>query len=118
MNKKGVDSSRSEVLKEESKEEVQKESKEKESTRKRKLGDLTCSVYQLVMNRFQDEILEGFDRVLWGDLMVMLNPDDENEIWNSQLDWNISLKNRIDSTMVLELIKFIKKILAELEPEE
>ncbi|GKG16640.1 hypothetical protein Tco_0361597, partial [Tanacetum coccineum] len=78
MNDKGVDSSKSEVLKEESKEEVQKESKEEESTRKRKLEDLNA-VYQLVMDRFQDEIPEGFDRVLWGDLMVIFNPDDENE---------------------------------------
>ncbi|GJZ39517.1 putative ribonuclease H-like domain-containing protein, partial [Tanacetum coccineum] len=38
MNEKGVDSSKSEVLKEESKEEVHEESKEEESTRKRKLG--------------------------------------------------------------------------------
>ncbi|GJZ21162.1 hypothetical protein Tco_0558201 [Tanacetum coccineum] len=192
MNEKGVDLSKSEVIKEESKEEVQKESKEEESTRKRKLGtrkkmksrkrryiqntseddsdkendelrlhltiapdeekevdfeildrkypikewkteclgtkpqtdqaehieeinqnvvirsngqkryfstlmrvlsifdreDLNA-VYQLVMDRFQDEIPEGFDRVLWGDLMVMFNPDDENEFWNAQQDWNI-----------------------------
>ncbi|GKC15642.1 hypothetical protein Tco_1012424, partial [Tanacetum coccineum] len=39
--------------------------------------------------RFQDEIPEGFDRVLWGDLMVMLNPNDENDFWNAQQDWNI-----------------------------
>ncbi|GJT08831.1 ribonuclease H-like domain-containing protein [Tanacetum coccineum] len=38
MNEKGVDSSKSEVIKEESKEEIQKESKEEKSTRKRKLG--------------------------------------------------------------------------------
>ncbi|GJV78740.1 hypothetical protein Tco_1514610, partial [Tanacetum coccineum] len=192
MNEKGVDSSKSEVLKEESKEEVKEESKEEESKRKRKLGtrkkmksrkrryiqntseddsekendelrlhltiapdeekevdyeildrkypikewkteclgtkpqtdqaehfeeinqnvvirsngqkryfstlmrvlsifdreDLNA-VYQLVMDRFQDEIPEGFDRVLWGDLMVMFNPDDENEFWNAQQDWNI-----------------------------
>ncbi|GJU89940.1 putative ribonuclease H-like domain-containing protein, partial [Tanacetum coccineum] len=119
------------------------------------------AVYQLVMDRFQDEIPEGFDRVLWGDLMVMFNPDDENEFWNSQQDWNIvswklhgssgvhtlvtetglvihmlvekkyplrkkvlmqmlklKLESEEDSTMALELIRFIKKILAELEPEE
>ncbi|GKB04565.1 hypothetical protein Tco_0832708 [Tanacetum coccineum] len=264
MNEKGVDSSKSEVLKEESKEEVHEESKEEESTRKRKLGtrkkmksrkrryiqntseddsekendelrlhltiapdeekevdyeildrkypikewkteclgtkpqtdqaehfeeinqnvvirsngqkryfstlmrvlsifdreDLNA-VYQLVMDRYQDEIPEGFDRVLWGDLMVMFNPDDENEFWNSQQDWNIvswklhgssgvhtlvtetglvihmlvekkyplrkevlmqmlklKLESEEDSTMALELIRFIKKLLAELEPEE
>ncbi|GKF95115.1 hypothetical protein Tco_0287850, partial [Tanacetum coccineum] len=38
MNEKGVDSSKSEVLKEESKEEVQEESKEEESKKKRKLS--------------------------------------------------------------------------------
>ncbi|GKE00983.1 hypothetical protein Tco_1388966 [Tanacetum coccineum] len=187
MNEKGVDLSKSEVIKEESKEEVQEESKEEESTRKRKLGTrkkmksrkrryiqntseddsdkendelrlhLTIApdeekevdyeildrkypikewkteclgtkpqtdqaehieeinqnvvirsngqkryfstlmrvlsifdredlndVYQLVMDRFQDEIPEGFDRVLWGDLMIMFNPDYENEFWNAQ----------------------------------
>ncbi|GJX54416.1 hypothetical protein Tco_0282785 [Tanacetum coccineum] len=46
-------------------------------------------VYQLVMDRYQDEIPEGFDRVLWGDLMIMFNPDDEDKFWNSQQDWNI-----------------------------
>ncbi|GJT46714.1 hypothetical protein Tco_0955429 [Tanacetum coccineum] len=84
------------------------------------------AVYQLVMDRFQDEIPKGFDRVLWGDLMVMFNPDDENEFWNSQQDWNIvgfgrylgSSESEEDSTMALELIMFIKKILAELEPED
>ncbi|GKB37782.1 reverse transcriptase domain-containing protein [Tanacetum coccineum] len=114
------------------------------------------AVYQLVMDRFQDEIPEGFDRVLWGDLMVMFNPDDENEFWNAQQDWNIvswklhgssgvhtlvtetglvihmlvekkyplrkevlmqmlklKLESEEDSTMALELIRFIKKLLAE-----
>ncbi|GKA71800.1 hypothetical protein Tco_0777939 [Tanacetum coccineum] len=259
MNEKGVDSSKSEVIKEENKEEAKEENKEEESTRKRKLGtrkkmksrkrrfiqntseddsekendelrlhltiapdeekevdyeildrkypikewkteclgtkpqadkaehleeinqnvvirsngqkryfstlmrvlsifdreDLNA-VYQLVMDRYQDEIPEGFDRVLWGDLMVMFNPDDENEFWNSQQDWNIvswklhsssgvhtlvteiglvihmlvekkyplrkkvlvqmlklKLESEEDSTMALELIKFVKKLLAE-----
>ncbi|GJS57798.1 hypothetical protein Tco_0652582 [Tanacetum coccineum] len=119
------------------------------------------AVYQLVMDRYQDEIPEGFDRVLWGDLMVMFNPDDEDEFWNSQLDWiivswkldsssgvhtlvtetglvihmlvekkyplrkevlmkmlNLKLESEEDSTMALELIKFVKKLLAELEPED
>ncbi|GJT72452.1 hypothetical protein Tco_1031738 [Tanacetum coccineum] len=47
------------------------------------------AVYQLVMDRYQDEIPEGFDRVLWGDLMIMFNPSDEDEFWNSQQDWNV-----------------------------
>ncbi|GJR24994.1 hypothetical protein Tco_0973521 [Tanacetum coccineum] len=118
-------------------------------------------VYQLVMEKYQDEMPEGFDRVLWGDLMVMFNPDDENEFWNAQQDWKIMswklhgssgvhtlvtdtglvihmlvekkyplrkevlmqmLKLKLESeeknTMELELIKFIKNILVELESEE
>ncbi|GKC56007.1 hypothetical protein Tco_1083605 [Tanacetum coccineum] len=264
MNEKGVDSSKDQMVKEESKEEVKKESKEEESTRKRKLGtrkkmksrkrrfiqntseddsekendelrlhltiapdeekevdyeildrkypikewkteclgtkpqvdkaehleeinqnvvirsngqkryfstlmrvlsifdrDDLNAVYQLVMDRYQDEIPEGFDRVLWGDLMVMFNLDDEDEFWNSQQDWNIvswklhgssgvhtlmtdaglvihmlvekkyplrkkvllqmlklKLESEEDSTMALELIRFVKKLLAELEPED
>ncbi|GKD29109.1 hypothetical protein Tco_1239887, partial [Tanacetum coccineum] len=154
------DSSKSEVIKEESKEEVQEESKEEESTRKRKLGtrkkmksrkrrfiqntfdddsekendelrlyltialdveevnqnvmirsngqkryfstlmrvlsifdrDDLNAVYQLEMDRYQDEIPERFDRVLWGDLMIMFNPDDEDKFWNSQQDYNIAAK--------------------------
>ncbi|GJS07979.1 hypothetical protein Tco_0364775 [Tanacetum coccineum] len=119
------------------------------------------AVNQLVMDRYKDEIPEGFDRVLWGDLMVMFNPNDEDEFWNSQQDWNIvswklhgssgvhtlvtetglvihmlvekkyplrkkvlvqmlklKLESEEDSTIALELIRFIKKVLAELEPEE
>ncbi|GKF37674.1 hypothetical protein Tco_0114432, partial [Tanacetum coccineum] len=166
MNEKGVDLSKSEVIKEESKKEVQKEkclgSKPQtdqaehleeinlnvviRSNRQKRYFSTLMSVlsifdredlnamYQLVMDRFQDEIPEGFDRVLWGDLMV--NPDDENEFWNSHLDWIIVKKkyplrkevvmqmlklkkeSEEDSTMALELIRFIKKLLAELEPEE
>ncbi|GKA15918.1 putative reverse transcriptase domain-containing protein [Tanacetum coccineum] len=35
---------------------------------------------------YQEWIPEGFDRVLWGDLMIMFNPDDEDKFWNSQQD--------------------------------
>ncbi|GKA18972.1 hypothetical protein Tco_0698887, partial [Tanacetum coccineum] len=119
------------------------------------------AVYQLVMDRYQDEIPEGFDRVLWGDLMIMFNPSDEDEFWNSQQDWNVvswklhgssgvhtlmteaglvihmlvekkyplrkkvllqmlelKLESEEDSTMALELIRFVKKLIAELEPED
>ncbi|GKC03354.1 hypothetical protein Tco_0994964 [Tanacetum coccineum] len=236
MNEKGVDLSKSEVIKEESKEEVQEEDKDEESTRKRKLGtrkkdgtqdeekevdyeildrkypikewkteclgakpqtnqaehleeinlnvvirsngqkryfstlmtvlsifdreDLNA-VYQLVMEKYQDEMPEGFDRVLWGDLMVLFNPDDKDEFWSSQLDWiivswklhsssgihtlvtdtglvihmlvekkyplrkevlmqmlKLKLESEEENTMALELIKFVKKILAKLESEE
>ncbi|GJY34911.1 hypothetical protein Tco_0419380 [Tanacetum coccineum] len=86
------------------------------------------AVYKLVMDIYQDEIPEGFDRVLWGDLMIMFNPDDEDEFGTHSMIGilkevlmqmlKLKLESEEDSTMALELIRFIKKILAELEPEE
>ncbi|GJS07441.1 hypothetical protein Tco_0364237 [Tanacetum coccineum] len=118
-------------------------------------------VYQLVMDIYQDKIPKGFDRVRWGDLMIVFNPSDEDEFWNSQQDWNIlswklhgssgvhtlmtearlvihmlvekkyplrrkvllqmlelKLESEEDNTMALELIRFVKKLIAELEPED
>ncbi|GKA68768.1 hypothetical protein Tco_0768685 [Tanacetum coccineum] len=100
-------------------------------------------------------------RVLWGDLMIMFNPSDEDEFWNSQQDWNVvswklhgssgvhtlmteaglvihmlvekkyPLRKKVllqmlklklefeeDNTMALELIRFVKKLVVELEPED
>ncbi|GJR18350.1 hypothetical protein Tco_0966877 [Tanacetum coccineum] len=97
--------------------------------------------YEILDKKYQDEIPEGFDKVLWGDLMIMFNPSDEDEFWNSQQDWNIvihmlvekkyplrkkvllkmlelKLESEEDSTMELELIRFVKKLIAELEPEK
>ncbi|GKC58096.1 hypothetical protein Tco_1085694 [Tanacetum coccineum] len=90
------------------------------------------AVYKLMMDIYQDKIPEGFEKVLWGDLMVLFNPDEQDEFWNSQHEWKIvswklhsssgmlklKLESEEDCTMALELIKFIKKLLVELEPEE
>ncbi|GJQ94201.1 hypothetical protein Tco_0005340 [Tanacetum coccineum] len=35
------------------------------------------------------QIPEGFDKVLWGDLIVMFNPDEQDEFWNSQHEWKV-----------------------------
>ncbi|GKD22012.1 hypothetical protein Tco_1223715 [Tanacetum coccineum] len=51
--------------------------------------DDICDIYQLVMNRYQDEIPEGFDKILWGDLMIMFNQSDNDEFWNAQQSWKI-----------------------------
>ncbi|GJT45355.1 hypothetical protein Tco_0954070 [Tanacetum coccineum] len=74
-------------------------------------------VYQLVMDRYQDEIPEGFNRVLWGDLMIMFNPDDKDEKVLLQM-LELKLESKEDSTMALELIRFVKKLIVELEPED
>ncbi|GJR90987.1 hypothetical protein Tco_0214998 [Tanacetum coccineum] len=89
------------------------------------------------MDKFQDEIPEGFDRVLWGDLMLHSSSGVHTLVTETGLVIHmlvekkyplrkevlvqmlkLKLESEEDSTMALELIKFVKKIPAELEPEE
>ncbi|GJT20030.1 hypothetical protein Tco_0878736, partial [Tanacetum coccineum] len=104
-----------------------------------------CTVYQLVMNRYQDETPEGFDRVLWGDLMIgycsklecYIVPSGSHTLMTGArlvihmlVEKKYPLRKKVllqmlelklgieeDSIMVLELIRFVKKLIAELEPE-
>ncbi|GJX21862.1 putative ribonuclease H-like domain-containing protein [Tanacetum coccineum] len=54
----------------------------------KKIEDLKA-VYELVMEKYQDEIPEGFDKMLWGDLMIMFNQGDTADFWDEQLNWKI-----------------------------
>ncbi|GJV40084.1 hypothetical protein Tco_1418524 [Tanacetum coccineum] len=96
--------------------------------------DDICVIYQLVMNTYQDETPEGFDKILWGDLIIIFNQSGNDEFWNAQQNWKINkyplkkevlsqllklkLETEEDSTMALELIRFVKKQIAKLEPED
>ncbi|GKA56072.1 hypothetical protein Tco_0755144 [Tanacetum coccineum] len=116
------------------------------------------AVYELVMEEYQDEIPEGFDKMLWGDLMIMFNQGDTADFWDKQLNWkliswklhsssgvhtimtsnglvihmlvenrypltkevlsqmlDLKLETEEESTMALELIKFVKQQLEEFE---
>ncbi|GJX98988.1 ribonuclease H-like domain-containing protein [Tanacetum coccineum] len=82
--------------------------------------DDICAIYQLVMNRYQDETPEGFDKILWGDLIIMFNQKNKYPLKKEVLSQLIELKleTKEDSTMALELIRFVKKQIAELEPKD
>ncbi|GJW72103.1 hypothetical protein Tco_0129020 [Tanacetum coccineum] len=43
-------------------------------------------LYRLVQERFQDHPLEGHDLLLWGDLRMIFDPDEKDELWMNQLD--------------------------------
>ncbi|GJX78202.1 hypothetical protein Tco_0325013 [Tanacetum coccineum] len=46
--------------------------------------------YEILDRKYQNEVPEGFDIVLLGEnLMIMFNPNDEDEFWNTQQDWNV-----------------------------
>ncbi|GJY46610.1 hypothetical protein Tco_0435673 [Tanacetum coccineum] len=116
---------KSEVIKEESKEEDQKESKEefRRKLRKKKVLEkitlLRMKKKKWILRYLTENILSKNRKVLWGDLMVMFNPDDENDFWNAQQDWNIvswklhgssGLESEEDSVMALELIREIPEL--------
>ncbi|GJV93216.1 hypothetical protein Tco_1541029 [Tanacetum coccineum] len=186
MNEQIANASKIRVKKDDS---VKEEIKEEEGTRKRKLGtrkkmkskkrkftskddeDIRLCLtivsdedkevdYEILDKKYQDETPEGFDKILWGDLIIMFNQSGNDEFWNAQQNWKIvswklhsssgihtimtdegivihmlvenkyplkkevlsqllklKLETEEDSTMALELIRFVKKQIAELEPE-
>ncbi|GJV81729.1 hypothetical protein Tco_1517599 [Tanacetum coccineum] len=44
-------------------------------------------LYILVKERFETTSLEGYDRLLWGDLITLFEPSEEDEIWKAQHDY-------------------------------
>ncbi|GKD98462.1 hypothetical protein Tco_1382359 [Tanacetum coccineum] len=125
MNKK--DSSKGEEIKQESKEEVKEEDKEEENTRKRKQvlsvfdrEDLDA-VYKLVMDIYQDKIPEGVHTLMTEEglvihMLIEKKYPLKKEIVVQML--KLKLESEEESTMALELIRFIKKVLADLESKE
>ncbi|GJX20645.1 hypothetical protein Tco_0223322 [Tanacetum coccineum] len=81
-------------------------------------------IYELVMEEYKDRLPEGFDRMLWGDMMIMFNQGDTADFWDTQQDWKLiswklhsssGLETEEESSMALELIKFVKQQLEEFE---
>ncbi|GKC35137.1 hypothetical protein Tco_1047521 [Tanacetum coccineum] len=83
------------------------------------------ALYRLAQEKFQDHPLEGHDLMLWGDLRMIFDPNTEDEI-NMLVEKKYPLTKDIlkkmlrlqleaeeESTMALELIKFIKSLLEE-----
>ncbi|GKB16898.1 hypothetical protein Tco_0850821 [Tanacetum coccineum] len=66
--------------------------------------DDICAIYQLVMNRYQDETPEENKYPL------------KKEVLSQLIE--LKLETEEDSTMALELIRFVKKQIAELEPKD
>ncbi|GJV25034.1 hypothetical protein Tco_1377729 [Tanacetum coccineum] len=64
-------------------------------------------IYELVMEEYKDRLPEGFDRMLWGDLMIMFNQCDTADFWDTQhdyypLDKGKSLTNVVTDVKITE----------------
>ncbi|GJX40388.1 hypothetical protein Tco_0255378 [Tanacetum coccineum] len=83
-------------------------------------------LHRLVMERFQDNTPEGYNLMLWGDLKILVDPEQDDDIWKNQNQWKIikkkypltketlqkmlnwKLEVEAESSMAFELLKFIK----------
>ncbi|GJT56375.1 hypothetical protein Tco_0991429 [Tanacetum coccineum] len=92
MNEKRVDSSKDEMIKEESKAEVQEESKEEESKRKRKLGTrkkMKSRKRRYIQNTSEDDSDKENDELR---LYLTIAPDEEKEVDYEILDRKYPIK--------------------------
>ncbi|GKB37346.1 hypothetical protein Tco_0882288 [Tanacetum coccineum] len=46
-------------------------------------------LYRFVKERFKIASPEGYDLLLWGDLKTLIKPNEKDEIWRNQQDWNM-----------------------------
>ncbi|GJU40018.1 putative ribonuclease H-like domain-containing protein [Tanacetum coccineum] len=46
-------------------------------------------LYRLVKEIFKTSSPEGYDRLLWGDLITLFEPSEEDEIWKAQQDYTL-----------------------------
>ncbi|GKC14108.1 hypothetical protein Tco_1010890 [Tanacetum coccineum] len=82
------------------------------------------AIHNLVMDKYREDKPKGFDRILWNDLRVMYNPRPDDALWiyplgRSVLSQMLELKLQAEeeSETALELIKFIKKQIEEIDLE-
>ncbi|GJU37462.1 hypothetical protein Tco_1185816 [Tanacetum coccineum] len=46
-------------------------------------------LHTLVQERYDTTSPEGYDLLLWGDLKILFKPNEEDEIWKNQQDYNL-----------------------------
>ncbi|GKD24688.1 hypothetical protein Tco_1230902 [Tanacetum coccineum] len=46
-------------------------------------------LYRLVKERFKTASPEGYDRLLWGDLITVFEPSKDDEVWKAQQDYTL-----------------------------
>ncbi|GKB15799.1 hypothetical protein Tco_0849722 [Tanacetum coccineum] len=61
-------------------------------------------LYRLVKERFETTSPEGYDRLLWGDLITLFEPSKEDKIWKAQQDYTLISWRLYDSCGVHVLL--------------
>nr|GEU92053.1 putative ribonuclease H-like domain-containing protein [Tanacetum cinerariifolium] len=83
--------------------------KQAESTKKRPRAkhdeeNDVLDLYRLVKQRYKTISPEGYDILLWGDLITLFEPSKEDEIWKAQQDYNLISWRLFDSCGVHVLL--------------
>ncbi|GJX67069.1 putative ribonuclease H-like domain-containing protein [Tanacetum coccineum] len=68
-------------------------------------------LHRLVNERYETTSPEGYDLLLWRDLKTLFEPNEEDEIWKNQQDYNLISWRLFDSCGVHEVIKNGNKVL-------
>ncbi|GJR01816.1 hypothetical protein Tco_0524800 [Tanacetum coccineum] len=61
-------------------------------------------LHRLVNERYETTSPEGYDLLLWGDLKTLFEPNEEDEIWKNQQDYNLISWRLFDSCGVHVLL--------------
>ncbi|GJZ44597.1 hypothetical protein Tco_0591852 [Tanacetum coccineum] len=61
-------------------------------------------LHRLVQERYDTTSPEGYDLLLWGDLKTLFEPNEEDEIWKNQQDYNLISWRLFDSCGVHVLL--------------
>ncbi|GJR25849.1 hypothetical protein Tco_1102081 [Tanacetum coccineum] len=61
-------------------------------------------LHRLVNERYETTSPEGYDLLLWGDLKTLFEPNEEDEIWKNQQDYNLISWRLFDSCRVHVLL--------------
>ncbi|GJQ97509.1 hypothetical protein Tco_0008648, partial [Tanacetum coccineum] len=51
-------------------------------------------LHRLVQERYDTTSPEGYDLLLWGDLKILFEPNEEDEMWKNQQDYCNTLKSK------------------------
>ncbi|GJR36280.1 hypothetical protein Tco_1211964, partial [Tanacetum coccineum] len=54
-------------------------------------------LHRLVEERYATSRPEGYDLMLWGDLKILFQPDEEDEVWRHQHEYNLISWRLFDS---------------------
>nr|GEW58879.1 hypothetical protein [Tanacetum cinerariifolium] len=57
-------------------------------------------LYRLVKERYETESPEGYDLLLWGDLITLFEPSEEDVIWKAQQDYNLISYRRTKGVVI------------------